>query len=40
MTGIGLLEYLKRERSQEWRVELMNNFKTKERTQLERLDMP
>jgi len=40
MTGIGLLEYLKRERSQEWRVELRNNFKTKERTQLERLDMP
>jgi glutamate synthase (NADPH/NADH) small chain len=40
MTGIGLLEYLKRERSQEWRVELRSNFKTKERTQLERLDMP
>ncbi len=40
MKGIGLLEYLKKERSQEWRVELRSNFKTKERTQLERLDMP
>jgi glutamate synthase (NADPH/NADH) small chain len=36
----GLLEYLKKERSQEWRVELRSEFKTKERTQLERLDMP
>ena len=40
MGGSGLLEYLKRQRSQEWRVELRSNFKTKERTQLERLDMP
>ena len=40
MEGSGLLEYLKRQRSQEWRVELRSNFKTKERTQLERLDMP
>jgi glutamate synthase (NADPH/NADH) small chain len=40
MEGIGLLEYLKKERSQEWRVELRSNFKTKERTQLERLHMP
>jgi glutamate synthase (NADPH/NADH) small chain len=36
----GLLEYLKKERSQEWRVELRNDFKTKERIQLERLEMP
>jgi glutamate synthase (NADPH/NADH) small chain len=36
----GILEYLKKERSQEWRAELRNNLKTKERTQLERLPMP
>ncbi len=40
MEGSGLLEYLKKQRSQEWRVELRSNFKTKERTQLERLHMP
>ena len=40
MEGSGLLEYLKKERNQEWRAELRSNFKTKERTQLERLDMP
>jgi glutamate synthase (NADPH/NADH) small chain len=40
MEGSGLLEYLKKERSQEWRAELRSNFKTKERIQLERLDMP
>jgi glutamate synthase (NADPH/NADH) small chain len=40
MIGRGILEYLKKERSQEWRVELRNNFKTKERIQLERLHMP
>ena len=40
MEGRGLLEYLKKERSQEWRVELRSNFKNKERVQLERLDMP
>ncbi len=40
MEGSGLLEYLRKQRSQEWRVELRSNFKTKERTQLERLDMP
>ncbi len=35
-----MLEYLKKERSQEWRAELRSNFKTKERIQLERLAMP
>jgi glutamate synthase (NADPH/NADH) small chain len=40
MEGSGLLEYLKRERSQDWRVELRSNLKTKERTQMERLHMP
>ncbi len=36
----GLLEYLKKEREQEWRVELRSTLKNKDRTQLERLDMP
>jgi len=36
----GLLEYLKKEREQEWRVELRSNLKNKERTQLERISMP
>ena len=36
----GLLEYLKKERSQEWRIELRSSLKAKERTQLERLEMP
>jgi len=36
----GIVEFLKKERSQDWRVELRSNFKTKERTRLERLDMP
>lgn len=36
----GLLEYLKKERSQDWRVELRSKLKTKERVQIERLDMP
>ncbi|MBL7112418.1 MAG: NADPH-dependent glutamate synthase [Bacteroidales bacterium] len=36
----GLLEYLKKEREQEWRVELRNTLKNKDRTQLERLKMP
>jgi glutamate synthase (NADPH/NADH) small chain len=40
MEGIGLVEYLKKERSQEWRVELRNHLKTKERVQLERGKMP
>ena len=35
-----LLVYLKKERDQEWRVELRNKLKVKERTNLERLDMP
>lgn len=35
-----MLEYLKKERNQEWRAELRSNFKTKERIQLERLAMP
>ena len=35
-----LLEYLKKEREQEWRVELRNKIKNKERTQLERIQMP
>ncbi len=35
-----LLEYLKKEREQEWRAELRKKLKTKERTQLERLHMP
>ncbi len=35
-----LLEYLKKERDQEWRVELREKLKTKDRTQLERLHMP
>ena len=36
----GLIEYLKKEREKEWRVELRQKLKTKERTQLERLSMP
>ncbi|MCK5137996.1 MAG: NADPH-dependent glutamate synthase [Bacteroidales bacterium] len=36
----GLLEYLKKEREQDWRVELRSKLKNKERTQLERLAMP
>ena len=35
-----LLEFLKKEREQEWRVELRSNLKNKERTQLERISMP
>ena len=35
-----LLEYLKKEREQEWRVELRSNLKNKERTQFERISMP
>jgi len=35
-----LLEYLKKERDQEWRVELRSKLKNKERTQLERIQMP
>jgi glutamate synthase (NADPH/NADH) small chain len=35
-----LLEYLKKEREQEWRVELRNRMKNKERTELERIHMP
>jgi glutamate synthase (NADPH) small chain len=40
MEGLGLIEYLKRERSKEWRVELRNQLKTKDRVNLERLHMP
>ena len=40
MEVIGTVEYLKKERSQEWRTELRSNFKTKERIQLERVHMP
>jgi glutamate synthase (NADPH/NADH) small chain len=36
----GLLEFLKKEREQEWRVELRNRMKNKERTELERIHMP
>ncbi len=35
-----ILEYLRKEREKEWRVELRGKMKTKERTSLERLDMP
>ncbi|MQY78578.1 MAG: NAD(P)-binding protein, partial [Bacteroidetes bacterium] len=35
-----LLAYLKKERDREWRVELRNKIKAKDRTNLERLDMP
>ena len=35
-----LLEYLKKEREKEWRVELRSKIKAKDRTSLERLDMP
>ncbi len=40
MKGLGIIEYLKKERSQEWRAELRNTLKTKDRVQLERLPMP
>lgn len=40
MQGLGLLEFLKQERAQEWRAELRNQLKVKERTQLERHHMP
>ena len=36
----GLLEFLKKEREQEWRVELRSKMKNKERTELERNQMP
>lgn len=36
----GLLEFLKREREAEWRIELRSKMKNKERTQLERIQMP
>jgi glutamate synthase (NADPH/NADH) small chain len=36
----GLLEYLKKEREKEWRVELRGRMKNKERTELERIHMP
>jgi len=36
----GLLEFLKKEREQEWRLELRTKLKNKERTQLERIHMP
>jgi len=36
----GLLEFLKKEREQEWRVELRSKMKNKERTALERNNMP
>jgi len=36
----GLLEYLKKERGKEWRVELRQELKNKDRTQMERLGMP
>lgn len=35
-----LLEYLKKEREQKWRIELRSNLKNKERTQFERISMP
>jgi len=35
-----LLEYLKKEREKEWRIELRSNLKNKERTQFERISMP
>jgi glutamate synthase (NADPH/NADH) small chain len=35
-----LLEYLKKEREQEWRAELRKKLKTSDRTRLERLHMP
>lgn len=35
-----ILEYLKEERSQEWRTELRSKLKTKERTQVPRVKMP
>mgnify|MGYP000497104311 CR=1 FL=1 len=36
----GLLEFLKKEREQEWRVEIREKIKNKERPQLERIPMP
>ncbi len=36
----GLLEFLKKEREAEWRIELRSKMKNKERTQLERIHMP
>ena len=36
----GLLEFLKKEREQEWRLEIRTKLKNKERTQLERIHMP
>ena len=36
----GLLEFLKKERAKDWRVELRSQLKNKERTQLERISMP
>lgn len=36
----GLLEYLKKEREQEWRADLRSKKKNKERTQVERIQMP
>lgn len=36
----GLLEFLKKEREQEWRLELRSRVKNKERTLLERVHMP
>ena len=35
-----ILEYLKKEREKEWRVEIRGKIKAKDRTSLERLDMP
>jgi glutamate synthase (NADPH/NADH) small chain len=40
MKGLGVLEYLKKERSREWREELRRQLKTKDRVQMERLHMP
>jgi glutamate synthase (NADPH/NADH) small chain len=36
----GLLEFLKKEREAEWRIELRSKLKNKDRTQLERIHMP
>jgi glutamate synthase (NADPH/NADH) small chain len=36
----GLLEFLKREREADWRIELRSKMKNKERTELERIHMP
>ncbi len=40
MEGLGLLEYLKKERSQDWRAALRSQLKARERIQMERLHMP